>query len=81
MDKSYVLPFTLSTSAMFATVLTTIASCLHCQCKTFTKNGKNNNKQCYQCKQCAYYFTIAKLQHGIDQQYVELCLKLYLVAP
>jgi insertion element IS1 protein InsB len=63
---------------MFSPAPTTIESCPRCQCKTFTKNGKNNNKQRYQCKQCAYNFTIAKLRHGIDQQYVALCLKLYL---
>ncbi len=68
----------MSTSAIFSPAPTTIASCLHCQCKTFTKNGNNNNKQRYECKQCAYNFNIAKLQHGIDQQYVGLCLKLYL---
>jgi transposase-like protein len=32
----------------------------------------------YQCKRCTHNFTIAKLQHGIEQQYVALCLKLYL---
>jgi len=63
---------------MFSPAPTTIESCPRCQHKTFTKNGKNNNKQRYQCKHCAYNFTVAKLQRGIDQQYVQLCLKLYL---
>ena len=63
---------------MFSLAPTTMASCPRCQCKTFTKNGKNNNKQRYQCKHCAYNFTTAKLQHGIDQQYVALCLQLSL---
>ena len=35
-----------------------------------------NNKQQYKCKQCAYNFSIGKLKHGIDQQYVKQCLQL-----
>ena len=52
--------------------------CPRCQCKTFVKNGKNNNKQRYKCKQCAYNFSIDKLKQGIDQYYVKHCLQLYL---
>ena len=53
--------------------------CPSCQSKHFVKNGKSNtNKQRYRCKQCAYNFSIDKLQHGIDAYYVKKCLKLYL---
>jgi len=52
--------------------------CPRCQCKTFVKEGKNNNKQRYKCKQCAYNFSIDKLKRGIDQYYVKHCLQLYL---
>jgi transposase-like protein len=78
MDKLYWFPLTASTSAMLPSATTLIESCPRCQCKTFTKNGKDNSKQRYRCKQCAYNFTMAKRQPGIDQHYVALCLKLYL---
>jgi len=52
--------------------------CPRCQHKTFVKNGKCRGKQRYKCKQCAYNFSIDKLKHGIEQQYVTQCLQLYL---
>lgn len=55
-----------------------IDNCPRCLSKDFTKNGVNHNKQRYKCKTYPYNFTTNKLERGMDQDYVQLSLKLYL---
>ena len=63
---------------MLSTKPSNIEACPRCQSKQFIKYGRCQGAQRYKCKRCAYHFSVPTMQRGIDQQYVQLCMKLYL---
>ena len=52
--------------------------CPSCQSQNYTKAGVVNDKQQYKCKDCNYFFTVAKLGKKVDDYYVSKALQLYL---
>lgn len=52
--------------------------CPSCQSQNYTKAGVVNDKQRYKCKDCNYFFTVAKLGKKVDDYYVSKALQLYL---
>lgn len=53
-------------------------SCPKCAHQKVIKSGVVGGRQRYQCKKCAYYFTVSKLGKSIDPYYVVKALQLYL---
>ncbi|WP_026712756.1 IS1/IS1595 family N-terminal zinc-binding domain-containing protein [Flavobacterium daejeonense] len=53
-------------------------SCPKCQNNKIVKSGIINEKQRYLCKNCNYFFTVAKIGKKIDDYYVTKALQLYL---
>lgn len=55
-----------------------VINCPKCQNDKIVKSGIINNKQRYLCKNCNYFFTVAKIGKKIDDYYVTKALQLYL---
>lgn len=52
--------------------------CPNCQSEKNIKSGIVNNRQRYKCKDCGYFFSVAKKGKKIDSYYVNKSLQLYL---
>jgi transposase-like protein len=52
--------------------------CPRCQSTHRIKSGIIDNRQRYKCKECGYFYTVAKLGKRIPQYYVTKALQLYL---
>lgn len=53
-------------------------NCPKCHAAEATKSGVVAGRQRYKCKQCGYYYTVAKTGKEIDSHYVIKALQLYL---
>lgn len=49
-----------------------------CNSELLIKSGVVINRQCYKCKQCAYFFTVMKDVKSIDPYYIIKALQLYI---
>ncbi|OEK07168.1 IS1/IS1595 family N-terminal zinc-binding domain-containing protein [Roseivirga misakiensis] len=52
--------------------------CPRCKSENASKSGVINGRQRFKCKQCSYYFTVAKLGKQIDSYLVVKALQLYI---
>ncbi len=52
--------------------------CPRCNAENVIKSGVVKDRQRYQCKKCAYYFTVNKIGKQIDNYYVIKALQLYI---
>ena len=55
-----------------------IPVCPKCESQKVIKSGVVGGRQRFQCKRCAYYFTVNKVGKAIDPYYVVKALQLYL---
>lgn len=53
-------------------------SCPKCKSKSYTKSGVVKDRQRYKCKDCNYYFSVAKEGKNIDSYYIIKALQLYI---
>ncbi len=53
-------------------------NCPKCKSENFKRSGMVKGKQRFRCKDCNYYFTVAKLGRSIDNYYVIKALQLYI---
>jgi transposase-like protein len=52
--------------------------CPKCKSPNYTKSGVVKGRQRYKCKECSYFFTVAKEGKNIDSYYVIKALQLYI---
>jgi transposase-like protein len=52
--------------------------CPKCKSPNYTKSGVVKGRQRYKCKECSYFFTVAKEGKNIDSYYVIKALQVYI---
>lgn len=52
--------------------------CPKCKSKSYTKSGIVKERQRYKCKDCNYFFSVAKEGKNIDSYYIIKALQLYI---